>query len=213
MKENKNWSANEWQIENNDKGFTLVKSFYNSDIIEKFLKEGSSVLDIGCGNGRIFREHKERIDSYTGVDIDLSGCLDLFKDKKCSFYKNLDVLINKKKKFGLIFMVDVIEHVATELLKEYILNMNKLLEEGGLIIISTPNYEYCFPNLTSFYDNPEHTRPYNTVSIKKLFRSYNVERRYITPYLNPIKIIINLLLYQRWPYLNIVWILERKNNE
>lgn len=116
-------------------------------IIASKIKEGSTVLDIGCGAGYIGVLLKDKKCKVYGIDVD-SKALETAKSKEC--YKkvfnfsitekeneNYKKFFKEKIEFDYIIFADVLEHVVNP--GEIIFELSKKLKKDGEILISLPN--------------------------------------------------------------------------
>lgn len=103
------------------------------------------ILDIGCGNGRIYDFVKDNTNNYVGVDISKS-----LLDEANSKYPNqkfiegnvLDDLSGKleNQKFDVIFSIAMLNHIPSkELQRQALQNMFDLLKPGGKICMTNWN--------------------------------------------------------------------------
>lgn len=118
------------------------------------------ILDIGCGDSyfdfRLMEEIKD-INNFYGIDIFVQEEYKDGKYKVVNDYKKL-----KNKKFDMILMFDVLEHI-----KDDSIFLDKtvkpLLKDGGKIIMSVPAYQ----SLYSLHDKElKHYRRYNIKMMK-----------------------------------------------
>jgi 2-polyprenyl-3-methyl-5-hydroxy-6-metoxy-1,4-benzoquinol methylase len=102
------------------------------NIIKKFKKKGK-LLDFGCGTGEFANLAKKNYDVYV---YDFSEKLLKFVSKKYDL-KICKSLNQKKEKYDIITLYDVIEHLEnpTKILK--LLKDN--LKKSGILVIYTPN--------------------------------------------------------------------------
>jgi 2-polyprenyl-3-methyl-5-hydroxy-6-metoxy-1,4-benzoquinol methylase len=135
---------------------------------EKILElcSGKSVLDVGCVGQDCNYDNPDWLHNrvrgvsreITGTDIDLGG-LELLRQRGFNMIHSPD-LANLNKKFEVILMSDVIEHVdgAVSFLSSY----SRYLADGGIIVITTPN-AHAIRNFTGllirndYSVNGEHT--------------------------------------------------------
>ena len=105
------------------------------EIIEKLLKETSKesnkkirILDFGCGSMEISKklQNKKYIKQIVGSDIFKHK----FRTKKMVYLEN-DKLFKSKKKFDIIFVVDVLHHIGVEeahkIIKKLYKHSNKII--------------------------------------------------------------------------------------
>ncbi|MCB9030359.1 MAG: class I SAM-dependent methyltransferase [Deltaproteobacteria bacterium] len=102
--------------------------------IEK-IDPSTNVLDIGCGSSAIGSILKERnFSSLHAVEIDEKA----YQNAQGIYHrvaKELDEVSDRK--YGLILLLDVIEHMQNP--EEYLVEVVKLLNPGGMLFISVPN--------------------------------------------------------------------------
>ena len=116
------------------------------ECVETLLKNGSRILDVGCGDGSLIEIAKSRFSAVHGCDISqvilgvakkrgmIATCLDL----------NTGHLPYQDRSFNVITCLEVIEHVLDPI--HLLENFNRLLHPKGRLILSTPNIRY-FKNL------------------------------------------------------------------
>ncbi len=111
--------------------------------IAEGVEEDASVLDLGCGNGRLIEVLKEKKVKYLGID----NSAELIKIAKNNYPANdfllidaLDLKLLGEKKFDYIFCLAVIQHIPSrELRLEALETMAAKLNINGTLIISTWN--------------------------------------------------------------------------
>lgn len=119
-------------------------------LISKFVPniKNPSILDLGCGSGKLipFLDNKFSDYSYAGVDYSLERinlAKSSFADKRDFFFhQDLNFFVeNINQKFDIIFAIEVLEHLSNP--GEVIGNSLKLLKKDGIIIGSIPlNFPY-----------------------------------------------------------------------
>jgi len=127
--------------------YTLKKNRYSSHMqIMDAIKPGSSILDLGCGQGILAEE-------YAGKGILTVGVDHIHPDKVSSHFENYiqkDLESELKLPYGRVFdyivLSDVIEHIKNR--DEMMRSLRRYLKEGGEVIISTGNIAIWFYRLS-----------------------------------------------------------------
>lgn len=112
--------------------------------LDKFIKKGDKVLDIGCGNGKLFRFLMYKNIFYTGLDV--SGNLikiakNAFKEERADFRVfdglNIDQCAGD---FDVIYCLATLPHLPGEKLRlQFLANLQKAAKPGAKIIITCWN--------------------------------------------------------------------------
>ena len=157
--------------------------------IERHLKEGASILEVGCSSGFMLLPFSES--GYSCAGVEPSGVFSEFvKSKGLKIYDSLDNLIKSRPNelFDLILHFFVLEHIAEPV--EFLKIQLSLLKPGGKIIFEIPNANdplysvYDIPTFERFYWSVAHPWYFNEVStqylLKKLGLPYELirEQRY-----------------------------------
>lgn len=106
------------------------------------IKGDESVLDLGCGSCKLKNFLPKSI-TYLGVDFPKKGKdygLNTSKKNKDIVFWNLENSLPvkiKKKKFDVVFLLEVLEHI--ENFKTLLKECAKILKKNGRIIITTPS--------------------------------------------------------------------------
>jgi len=112
-------------------------------IIKKLKAHGSTLLDVGCGNG-LFLSHAQKYFECTGIDLSDAGLerAKKFASKSKIFKLSADSLqMRFKKKFDVVSCFDVLEHCDNPQL--VMRQIWSVLKNDGLSIFSFPNTD-CF---------------------------------------------------------------------
>lgn len=131
------YSAEEIKFENNkiEQKYSLVQNLLPQN---KKLK----LLDIGCGEGFCLSYFYKKDWEILGLDFSVHGLAthNPHIEKYVisgDIYDNLKILEEKKSKFDLIWLDNVLEHVLDPL--QLLVDCYNLTSENGLLIIEVPN--------------------------------------------------------------------------
>lgn len=170
---------------------TIIHTQYNDPLLnhltEKIvdhlaLVNGKSLLDIGCGVGRV--DILAAVKGFTTVGVDIEKkVIALAKenakrfglDAQCKFIAG-NILQQKslsKQLFDVVICSEVIEHVSNP--QEIIDFAYKVLKKNGLIILTAPND----PKLWSVLDEyAGHVKRFRVQEIKQLLSHFTILRFY-----------------------------------
>lgn len=104
-----------------------------------FIRPGNNILDIGSGDGPLFRYLEKKKIQFTGIGLDPEVQFEI-RTKNYSILKDKfpNDSINERK-FDLIIALAVLEHIPKDILGIFALNCNKHLEKGGFLVITVPS--------------------------------------------------------------------------
>ena len=109
----------------------------------KDLIKGKKVLDLGCGAGRLSLFAAKYAKEVFGIDY-IEKAIDyankfagITKSENVTFQVG-DLDLFKNKKFDVILISDVLQHVDDPL--KTLKQCNKILKQNGIVIISIPNF-------------------------------------------------------------------------
>ena len=130
-----NWKG--WDPETFSKTSKLEAAYYQNIIKLIGLKESSKILEIGFGNGSFLGYAKNQNFYCEGVELNES-LVDLAVNKNFSVYKSLDD-IKSDKKYDLIILFDVVEHISETNIESFFKELSSYLKETGSIFLRFPN--------------------------------------------------------------------------
>ena len=103
------------------------------------------VLDVGCGDGLIAETIAEQIGSEViGIDISFRAIkfAELMSRKAKYEQIYLEDLARRGNKFDCAAVVEVLEHIHPNHCAPFLLNLLKLLDESGYLILSVPSTKH-----------------------------------------------------------------------
>jgi len=124
--------------------------YFNNKIAERFFvleknlgkKKKRSLLDVGCGEGWSLQFFKKKGWDVLGLDYSSYGCEKF--NPACAknliagdVYTNLQTLIEKGKKFDVVWVDNVLEHVIDP--EGLVGDLKKITAKGGILVIEVPN--------------------------------------------------------------------------
>lgn len=133
-------------------------------IQEMFLK-GRTILDIGCGEGKILQTNGAR--AY-GIDINSAMVARLQKDGFHVKEGSATDIPYESNFFDVVHCSNIIEHLMPEDAQKMFREMYRVLKPGGNIILITP-----MPK--TVWNTFGHVKPYPPMAIRKLFREVSLE--------------------------------------
>ena len=112
----------------------------------KDLVQGKSVLDCACGKGYGSYILSHGAKKVTGIDLNdrsLEVARRTFGNKENVNYKSCNVLEldSLQEKFDVIIAFEIIEHIPPETTSTFLEEFKKVLNPGGIVILSTPNHD------------------------------------------------------------------------
>jgi len=128
--------------------FEIRKRICPFDIVLKNIPTQQKILDIGCGNGIIYKYYLKKLKyiSYTGIDNNKKSIIKLnnLKTKKAIFLnKDVKEITNDIAKYDCILMIDIMHHLKINQQKKIIENILLKMKNGSTLIykdISNRNF-------------------------------------------------------------------------
>lgn len=175
---------------NIDSTITLKRINHHLDEFEKFKKTGN-ILDVGCGPGLFLIEAKKRGWKVYGTE---------FTDKQIAYLENQGIETNQGKLnensfepelFDVIISSEVLEHINNPI--EEAGHFHRLLRTGGLLYITTPNFNaierFLLKGDYNIIEYPEHLCYYTPKTIDLLLTNSGFKKLKIkTTGFNPTRI-------------------------
>ena len=141
--------------------------------LNKYTKSESSVLDVGCGYGRLLRLLDSKKYHTLGVEINPEIVnLNIADGIHCLTVNDFLCGDEAKKKWDAIIMFHVIEHLSPDDCFKFIDSYLDHLKPNGVLVIATPLFtEY-------FYEDFDHVKPYLPLGLQMVFGDKNAQVQY-----------------------------------
>jgi len=162
VKSREKWDRIEQYVE-------YLRHFMAYKYVTKFVEE-KSALEIGCGTGYGADYLSRFASNIVAVDVSkkcVIYCNNRYKKEKLAFLNSSGLSIPLKDgSVDVIFSFQVIEHIESKKVTDYLDEVKRVLKEGGVFIASTPNKKL---RLLPFQKpwNPEHKKEYDYKEFKK----------------------------------------------
>lgn len=113
-------------------------------IFSPYVKEGMSVLDVGCGNGRLYRYLKDKKISYFGIDQN-QYLVEQAKERypEAVFIRGDITQLAKipelsGKQFDCVFCISLLSHIPSHEYRRYVLSglRDYIKQEGALCMLN-----------------------------------------------------------------------------
>jgi ubiquinone/menaquinone biosynthesis C-methylase UbiE len=109
--------------------------------LKKYIKDGERVLDLGCGNGRLFELFQGRNIEYIGVDFS-EKLIEKAREKYGEHFQIADMfsLPFSDNYFDSVWSIAVFHHIPSEVLRlKTLIEVKRVLKPGGKIIMTCWN--------------------------------------------------------------------------
>ena len=154
-----------------------------SIINELVHKNDKGILDIGSGTGEFINYFKKKGWVTNGIETDKKAREFSIKNYNCEVDKSIEDTLEKNKKFDVITLWHVLEHVYN--INDYLLKIKKLLKDDGHIILGLPNCKsYDAKHYREFwyaYDLPIHVSHFSKNDIIRLVKKHHLGTLQIKP--------------------------------
>ena len=128
----KGWDSNSFALTSD-----LEKAYFENIFRLISLKKSSKILEIGFGNGAFMGYASRQNHECDGVEVN-NSLFNIALENKFSVFNSIDE-IKKNKKYDLIILFDVIEHIPEIEIKNFMIKLSTLLTKSGSIFLRFPN--------------------------------------------------------------------------
>ena len=104
-----------------------------------------SLIDIGCGDGRLIREIHKRFPLVKLKGVDYSSCAinlarAMNQDYPSLIYEQVDISsVNISEKYDTAVLMEVFEHIPLEETAVFLSSVHRSLKKGGLLFLTVPH--------------------------------------------------------------------------
>lgn len=127
------------------------KQWHEFEYFLKIIKEKSKVLDLGCGNGRLYEVLRQKKVEYLGIDLTeelIEKARKHFPDASFEVGDMTDLKL-KDRQFDSVFSIAAFHHVPGEKLRhQSVKEMHRVLKKDGLLVLTVWNlfqWKYALP--------------------------------------------------------------------
>ena len=138
-------------IEQNTSAYDEIASLFSStreyiwkDIkpLKRFATKENRILDIGCGNGRLYQLFDDLSTRFTGIDIS-ETLINIAKEK----YSEATFIVGDMRKlpfedgsFDIAYSIAAVHHLPPEGQQEVLQEVSRVLVPGGLFVMTNWNF-------------------------------------------------------------------------
>ncbi|MEK7144805.1 MAG: class I SAM-dependent methyltransferase [Patescibacteria group bacterium] len=138
------------------------------------IPHGASVLDVGCGQGRLLTRIKEQRPDLRLSGIDISDVKSLVPAGVAFTQGSVEDLTNfyAPNTFDAVLCQHVIEHLVSPI--NLIAGIREVLRPGGSFFIETPNWTRMYMpfSFLYFWNDYTHIHPYTPFSMSRMLLEY-----------------------------------------
>ena len=134
------YQQNIWEL----KGSLLIRQIRRAQLVKNMLKQFKIklILDVGCAEGFVTSFLSQLSADVVGIDIEEDIRFAKDKVKNASFIRaSITHLPFRDQVFEAITLLEVLEHLQDQTIKEGIKELDRVLKSGGILIISVPYKE------------------------------------------------------------------------
>ena len=157
-------------------------------ILQKYVNKKINILDYGAGSG----VNVEMLSKFGKVDIyEPHKETAKYLNKKYSGKKFKIIKKHSIKKYDLIILADVLEHIKND--KKKIKELSRKLKKNGKLLITVPAYKFLFTKKDVILG---HYRRYRLSEIKSIFNDFRIKKLSYFNFFLFLPISISLLIYK-----------------
>ena len=170
--------------------------------IKRITQVKGKALDVGCAVGQFLDTlKKDGWDTY-GIELNDQERRASQKKKHVVYDKKIELNYLPEKKFDLVSILEVLEHVYSP--THVIKSINKVLKKDGLLVVIVPNVGSLAANIMqsrcNMFLGMSHITMFNPLTLKNLIEKHSFKQVYCSSITSEINVINNYLNMED-PYL------------
>lgn len=118
--------------------------------VRSFHRGGGTLVDVGCGRGRLWEYLHDYFDSYFGADVVEYEGFPAAGDFRAIDIESGRVPLDDQTA-DVVVAVETIEHVENP--RAFMRELKRLVRPGGLVVVSTPNQLSLLSKMTLLLNN------------------------------------------------------------
>jgi methionine biosynthesis protein MetW len=121
---------------------TFPKIGERVEVASRYVSKCKKLLDVGCGNGEIFRFIKSKVSKTYGIDSSKESIIIASKVGLIAKIVDLDFqrITFKNNYFDIVTCLDVIEHIKDP--EKLLFEIHRVLKKRGKLVLSFPNIRF-----------------------------------------------------------------------
>lgn len=122
--------------------FQYARYYRQFELSNKYINSNNTILDVGCGDGKMTSLLSNISKTVYGIDNQgraLQFARLMTNKDNVKFKINNEKIPFKNNFFDVATCFDVIEHIPTNEVNNFLSEINRILKKKGIIIITTPN--------------------------------------------------------------------------
>lgn len=133
------WTS--YSLLNDPRHMSFVLARYK--FASKMMKQGGTILEVGCGDAFGAPLVKQNASKYVGIDVDQRLIDD--NNSRLNAIPNMKFVLHDittapmKEKFDTVFNIDVLEHLDADVEEKFLQNSIDSLSDLGIYICGTPS--------------------------------------------------------------------------
>lgn len=154
---------------------TRKKYNYEAEELKSYVANNEKVLDLGCGNGRLFELFSGHNIDYTGIDFS-EKLIEIAKQKYGNYFRVSDILSLPffDGNFDSVWSIAVLHHIPSVGLRKRVLSeIKRVLRPNGRVIVTCWKIKSLFRKdiLIPFHGKKRYYHVFSKREMVKLFKN------------------------------------------